>query len=195
MALKTSVKIGNITNLSEARYCSGMGVAFLGVRTFSTDPHYLDSKVFNEIRQWISGPEIVAEVYGIQDERSLDQTIKDYQPDLLELSLSEFELVPQLPVPCLLNISAEEFQNEKEKLLERTQEIRCVILSSETHHLHVSDIAKSFKVMLRIDQPFKLNVLDLPIEGILLAGTDEEQPGFKAYDSIAGILESLEDYD
>ncbi len=30
MALKTIVKVGNITNLSDARYCAVMGVDMLG---------------------------------------------------------------------------------------------------------------------------------------------------------------------
>lgn len=192
MALKTSVKIGNITNLSEARYCSGMGVAFLGVRTIPSDHHYLDAKVFSEIRQWISGPEIVAEIYGLQNQNSIDQIINDYQPALLELSLSEFHLLPQLSIPCLLNISAAEFQTEKAYLLNRVEDIRYVVLPSETDSKIISEIANSFKVMLLVNQPFNLNILDLPIAGLLLAGTDEEQPGFKNYDSIAGILESLE---
>jgi phosphoribosylanthranilate isomerase len=49
MALKTKVKAGNITNLSDARYCAGMGVDWLGFPADVVNPD-----TFKEITNWVT---------------------------------------------------------------------------------------------------------------------------------------------
>ena len=58
MSLKTFVKVGNITNLTDARYCAGMGVNQLGFNV--EDPNFTVEK-FKEITGWLEGIEYVAE--------------------------------------------------------------------------------------------------------------------------------------
>jgi len=63
MALKTIVKISNVTNLSDARYCAGMGVELMG---FNVDPQsddYIDHIKFRQIIDWIEGVKFVAEMH------------------------------------------------------------------------------------------------------------------------------------
>ncbi|MFM1835376.1 MAG: hypothetical protein RJA04_63, partial [Bacteroidota bacterium] len=48
--LKTLVKVSAITNLSDARYCAGMGVDLLG---FPLGKISIDQ--FTEIRNWLAG--------------------------------------------------------------------------------------------------------------------------------------------
>ena len=66
MPLKTFVKVGCITNLSDARYCAGMGVDMLGFRAVESQENYIKPSQFQEIRGWIAGPLVVAEVYGVE---------------------------------------------------------------------------------------------------------------------------------
>ena len=86
MALKTLVKVGNISNLSDARYCAGMGVDMLGFRVISGQEHYVSPELFKEIRGWFSGPSVVAEAYGIRSGEDLPFIIQNYLPDFIELS-------------------------------------------------------------------------------------------------------------
>ena len=53
MSLKTLVKVGGVTNLSDARYCAGMGVAILGFCPEPSRPDYVDLDKFKEITNWI----------------------------------------------------------------------------------------------------------------------------------------------
>ena len=81
MALKTIVKVGSITNLSDARYCAGMGVEMLG---FAFDPshgYYLQAIQFNEIIKWVSGVTIVGELGD-----NLDHLDAYKQFDVLQVS-------------------------------------------------------------------------------------------------------------
>src|ERR1044071_5737472 len=103
MPLKTVVKVGNITNLSDARYCSGMGVDMLGFRVLEGQPNYLSPKLFQEIRGWVTGPKIVAEIYGLTSPDQLQSIIENYAPDYFELNASEFEAFQgDLTLPCIV---------------------------------------------------------------------------------------------
>ena len=70
MALTTIVKVGNITNLSDARYCAGMGVDMLGFCFEKKSEQYIDPESYKEIIGWISGPQLVGE-FDTNDETKI----------------------------------------------------------------------------------------------------------------------------
>src|SRR6187401_3084647 len=104
MALKTIVKVGGITNLSDARYCSGMGVDMLGFRVIEGQDNYISPKQFQEIRGWVTGPQIVAEIYGIEKESDLAEIIAQYRPDYLELGSGELNVLKANALPIILSL-------------------------------------------------------------------------------------------
>jgi phosphoribosylanthranilate isomerase len=61
MALKTFVKVSTVNNLSDARYCAGMYVNWLGFNLEESSPDYLSPEKFTEITEWLSGLEYVGE--------------------------------------------------------------------------------------------------------------------------------------
>ena len=66
MALKTMVKVGQITNLSNARYCAGMGVNMLGFVVDDGSEFFISPEQFREISGWVAGVEFVGEISGSQ---------------------------------------------------------------------------------------------------------------------------------
>jgi phosphoribosylanthranilate isomerase len=78
--LKTTIKVSNLNNLSDARYCAGMGVEMLG---FSMDE--LDFDKFKEMRGWLAGVQIVGETNS-KDISTIIDLVEKYQPDYLEVS-------------------------------------------------------------------------------------------------------------
>jgi phosphoribosylanthranilate isomerase len=78
--LKTTIKVSNLNNLSDARYCAGMGVEMLG---FSMDE--LDFDKFKEMRGWLAGVQIVGETAS-KDISTIIDLVEKYQPDYLEVS-------------------------------------------------------------------------------------------------------------
>ena len=72
MALKTFVKVGNITNLSDARYCAGMGVDQIGFNIDPANSSYTEQDDLDSIRAWVSGVEIIAEGQLPDDPESYD---------------------------------------------------------------------------------------------------------------------------
>ena len=77
MALKTKVKINRITNLTDARYCSGMYVDVLGFSLEEGSPHYVSPSQFQEITGWISGADYAAEFTG-SDAYTIERKLADY---------------------------------------------------------------------------------------------------------------------
>ncbi|MDP5139439.1 MAG: hypothetical protein NWP83_03100, partial [Spirosomaceae bacterium] len=59
--LTKSIYVSGVNNLSDARYCSGMGVEFIGVSMDEHDPNYLPVEKFNEINGWLVGINWIAE--------------------------------------------------------------------------------------------------------------------------------------
>lgn len=179
MPLKTLVKVGKITNLSDARYCAGMNVDMLGFRVVEGTDGYVSPAEFQEIRGWFSGPRVVAEVYGLRSTEQFHKILADYRPDIIELSQEELSSV-DTNLPLLFRsdgaIPAKSLYG---------------IITSQP-----KDTRKPAGVLLftTVDDPARLNELldQHAVDGIVLSGTAETSPGLKDYDHLADVLEKLE---
>lgn len=182
MPLKTVVKVGNITNLSDARYCSGMGVDMLGFRVLEGQQNYISPKLFQEIRGWVSGPKIVAEIYGLTSSDQLAQIIENYAPDYFELTAGEFDTFQSdLKLPCIVTGQAKADSKIAYVLIEETG---------------LSAYRGAAKLLVRPTS--SETVLELikssDVAGVALNGTPEDRPGFKDYADLADVLEKLDEY-
>lgn len=189
MALKTRVKVGNITNLSDARYCAGMGVDMLGYTVIPGGKTFIPPKLYQEIRGWISGPAAVAEVYGLADAADLDLIMEEYRPDYLEVHAGEIELIKAHPGPPLI-VSVDD-AGELKQLHQWKDRIAFLQVTKENL---IGQVNGSFDILLAVKPGVVVDALldTLPIQGIALTGSDELRPGYKDYDELARVLEDLE---
>jgi len=110
MSLKTFVKISNISNLSDARYCAGMMVDVLGFNIDPKSESQVSAEDFTEIAEWVAGVQFAGEF----SEASIDEikeTIKSYPIDYNEIN--NLDLVEQVfllgkPIIFRLSIDSEE---------------------------------------------------------------------------------------
>ena len=187
MPLKTLVKVGKITNLSDARYCAGMNVDMLGFVTVETQENYLPVKDYQDIRGWVSGPKVVAEVYGVKNAEDLTTILENYRPDYLELGLAELGFV-NTTLPILLRIEGSESVTIPTHL-----SLHAVIVRDAT--INTNYLGENVLVFLDAADSSQQqgDILNLKaIDGIVLSGSKEESPGLKDYDHLAEVLESLE---
>lgn len=192
MMLKTQVKVGNISNLSDARYCAGMGVDMLGYSVIPGQEGYVPEALYQDMRGWISGPTAVAELYGITPEVNLVAILEAYQPDFVEVSADELPLLEDLQGPQII-VAVRSMQDID--LIRSTQKrIQYVIVSHEHMDL-IEQLRPDYQVLLAVDPDQRVSPLleQWDISGIALRGTAEERPGYKDYDSIARVLEELAD--
>jgi phosphoribosylanthranilate isomerase len=192
MPLKTLVKVGNISNLSDARYCSGMGVDMLGFRVIASQANNIPHKVFQEIRGWISGPKIVAELYGIQGQ-DLTAIISNYVPDYFEMSYAEFkENSKLLTLPSIIYLTREELT--KADLDSESENIAYLVVDEDDIGL-LAEYTLPYPVLVRISthKALEEKLETNAVSGIALNGSPELRPGFKDYNELADILEALEE--
>lgn len=197
MALKTFVKISDVSNLSDARYCAGMLVNYMGFNIDPSSSKAINVDEFTAISSWLAGVDFVGEfisnhpaeiietakVYGIQIVETIHPQIV---APLKHNGLSVILKISNDAVPELLSVSN---------------------LLSDYIHVYSND----FDAKIDLDQLDKLNdkcpvllgygitpenIIELvdsrSISGIAMAGSDEIKPGYKDYDELADILEPLE---
>jgi phosphoribosylanthranilate isomerase len=187
MSLRTLVKVGSISNLSDARYCAGMGVDFLGFRVIEGEPNAIPAKLYQEIRGWVTGPQIVAEIYGITDPSQVNGILEDFKPDYVELGCEEFKKVGHaLTLPFMLSVSNDE------PLPPMSSTPAYIIVSSAVDNL--TRFVPDHDVLIVVKNTTELDqaLTHTGVSGVCLHGSVEIKPGLKTYDELADILEALE---
>ncbi len=204
MSLQTIVKVGAVTNLSDARYCAGMGVEMLG---FSLDPaasNYLDSATFQGITEWVAGVQVIGEVESIEAE-ALTTLRSQYPIDGLQLAhttdwaaLKSLRLTLICTVPWTDAFSLTQFEYDYQTI---APYIDYFLIESDTETLtpetgyHLAQIAEKYPLLLGfgISKGTIFQTLSaIPLKGIALKGGQEIRPGYKDFDDLAEILETLE---
>lgn len=196
MSLKTFVKVGKITNLSDARYCSGMGVDMLGFRVIPDDADYLTPERYKEFRGWFTGPTVVAEAFGIQSSDEIATIIENYQPDFIELSIADLNNVKNSSLPLILSGTPDELSQVKNLISSLTVEY--LIFTSIPSKEIVEQLSTSYKLLVKVKEEKELETLaniSTSITGISLHGSPEEKPGLKNYDLLSAVFEKLEALD
>lgn len=205
MSLKTLVKISGITNLSDARYCAGMGVDMLGFSMDADSPNYVESARFREIRGWVAGVQIVGETSATDPER-IEQLLQTYQPDVLQIDepallryLSTFDK------PLILRVNLLHTTLDQLDTLFQTSVTGADFVLLESHSaVHMEDDFKTLLQRLATKHPILLgtgistqNVHELldniAIRGIALNGSHEDQPGNKEFGELMDVLEAIEE--
>jgi phosphoribosylanthranilate isomerase len=192
--LKTKVKVSSIENLSDARYCAGMGVEWLGF------PLAMPLEKFAEIRNWLAGVQIVGECAGLKPEE-IKALVATHQPDAIEIdSKVNLVLIQDIDLPKILRVNIE------------TDNLPALFASAApyvSHFLLTGDSPESLQGMessieiWAAQYPIILG-LDVPeedleewleqtsIQGIGLTAGKEDRPGFRDFSDLMSILEKLE---
>ena len=88
MALKTFVKISAVNNLSDARYCAGMGVDMLGFALEATNPDFIAPEKYTEIIGWLSGVKFVGE-FDKSNLKEINKILEEYPINALQIANEE----------------------------------------------------------------------------------------------------------
>ena len=199
MSLRYFVHVSSVSNLSDARYCSGMMVDSLGYNLDENSESRISYKTANEISKWVNGVKFVAEfnnssskyINKILDNSFFDAIEIDFKKSISDLKFDPQNIIIKITDP---NSIDHKINNYLKSNFPLTQTIVVDnISSSSINKLEVLD--KRFMIIVN---PFDklenmLKILDKYKYGILLKGSNEIRPGFKDYDTISDILESIED--
>lgn len=193
--LKYPVYVRNITNLSDARYCAGMGVELLGF-CFDVDSG-IEQSHFEAIKGWVTGVKFVAE-FKNSNQTHILETIERIKPDFILLDSTYSNLALQINIPVIFEIEMSKITRifpPKSSL---------VLLSSSSHNAQIHDNHQLIKEMAH-DYEYKMffsygfnaenieNIFSVyqPF-GISLLGEDELEPGLKNFEHLSEIFEAIE---
>ena len=205
MSLKTFVKVSKVNNLSDARYCAGMGVDIIGFNLSPGAKDFVPADKFKQITEWLSGVDFAGEFEGLTAADIIDLS-QNYPIQYLQISdPSLLKELSNQSIPLIFKIDMEEtkdfaeiepllqqhhhqvafflFESEKEAFEENLQD-NILALAADYHILLGYGITPSNAIQL-IDQT--------PIKGISLLGEEEIRAGYKDFDKLAEILELLEE--
>jgi phosphoribosylanthranilate isomerase len=200
MALKTTVKINHVTNLSNARYCAGMGVEMIGFDLNKHHPNFVEAKKAQEIAGWLSGVSIVGELT-----HSPEIVLADYPLDMLEINSPHlFHEFVGSGAPLLYRFAVDNVETlafAKEALESYRLSINYFLIESYFLKIdqQVADLLKQLSEAYPLLIGFGVTatnvheVLDyISPAGIALNGSPEISAGLKDFDELAEILEAIE---
>ncbi len=205
--LKTFVKISNVTNLSDARYCAGMGVDMLGFSVDEASPYYILPKKYADMRGWVAGVQLVAES-AESDPQKLLSTLADYDFDALQVENPDLLLYlkSELAKPLLLRVDVDHYEaDELDALMSRyASEVEYFLLESAANmpltanwQDYLDTLSRSYPILLGfgLEVPAEVPELvdGLAIQGVALRGSEEIRPGYKDFGALMAVLEALED--
>ena len=180
MALKTTVAVGNITNLSEARYCASMGAQYL-----CFPAHRIDPKTFQEITGWVTGPSFIVDVSRLENAQ---QFIGSYATDHW-LVTPEQALQLEFPKGKKIFLDARSTSSTGEI---DASLISFIVIREEQLSIFPREIGE--KLLVTGDTKSLISKIERAnVKGIWLEGTEEERPGLKDYSNLESVLEKLDE--
>ena len=197
--LKTFVKINKVNNLSDARYCAGMGVNDLGFNIEPGTMHYLSPDDYKEVVEWVAGIRPVAELTTTSGEVA-KQLLAKYSVGAIQVStMEQLEICKGLGLPVIFNSNAVDINPLLKQIdLEAQALIEYLLISVDSidEIASLATVASTYKVVIEGNfsaAEFEDLLINHPyLHGIALTGGEEIRAGYKDFDELAEVLEALE---
>lgn len=206
MALATFVKVSGVSNLSDARYCAGMGVHVLGFNLEEEHPHYIDPEKYTAITEWLAGVEFAAE-FDTYSSEAIEKVLADYSRiDYLQTSnTQQVASLADLQKPLIVRLDAAQYREDIVALADIMRDCRqqaayfLIENSAASPRVDLLDdllhLSKQYPILLG----FGLSADNVPslineysLAGIALRGGEEVKPGYRNFDELADVLEAIE---
>lgn len=206
MALRTSVIVNGINNLSDARYCAGMGVDIVGFNLKLDDPERVQPETIKEISGWIAGVQVAGEFLRARPDL-INELAEEFNLDYIQLDvpylIDEIEEINR-PVIQKVFINKDTVESELMEMMELySPYVHSFIIFSddfssvdETNTRFLASLAANYKIYLGFGigkDNIKATLESIKSAGIGLQGGHEIKPGLKDFDELAEIFEEIEE--
>lgn len=191
MIQRPVIYVRQITNLSDARYCAGMGADMLGYVIDPAHPDYVSPKLYQEMSGWVAGPKRVVELAGAHIDHN--ELIANYNPDLVHIQ-SKFIGDYQLPgLPLIVEINFSESEDVIRKISDLNLHIAYLLITGLSDQSFISPYPILVELGGNIPSVIEF-VNSYNADGLALQGSREEAPGLKDYDGLSRVLEEFESF-
>lgn len=203
--LKTTVIVNGINNLSDARYCAGMGADMMGFNLDDNAAGSLSEEAFKEIAGWVSGVKLVGEFKETESD-TIKEIAEKLNLDMVQLNkqylIDEIKAISK-PVIQRAHFNKDTIEAELVEEMELYKDAVAYFLLysydfttiDDTNINFLRDLASKYKVIVGfgIEKGNITNVLaQINPAGIGLQGGHEIKPGLKTFDELEEIFEALE---
>jgi phosphoribosylanthranilate isomerase len=205
MALSTLTAVTGINNLSDARYCAGMGVDIIGFNLDQGQASQVSPETVREIAGWLAGVQLAGAFAGAAAEE-INELAGQCALNLVLLNANYLvDDLRKIDLPVILQVEVHKDSYERElvQMLELYRpHVRYFLITSpefqtidDTNLSFLQELAQQFPVLLGfgLEKDNVVPVLEqVKPAGIALKGGHEIKPGLKSFDDLADVLEMLE---
>lgn len=191
--LKYPFYVYSVSNLSDARYCAGMGVEMIGFCFDPSSDDYVDVATFQGIAGWLSGVKIVAE-FGKQPTEDIKYIIDEIKPDFIALADASIAFDTSVPVIYKIDLAKDlkVYPPAGSYLLLENSSLH---LSNYYTNFLKKEVAEAYQLIFATG--FAKETIDEVYNvyrpyGFAMKGSKEIAPGLKNFDELADILEAIE---
>ena len=193
MYLKYFVYVSAVNNLSDARYCSGMFVDYIGFNFDENSKNHITIEKFNEIKNWINGPKIVGE-FGNSSWSHTRDYLTEIDVDYISINY-HFNNIKSLKKKLIINIpDLNEVNDNLEIITQNSSNIKAVTIDEfdESKIKHIK-ILRNYNVFMGKKETLVQteSVLTKYNFGLKLSGSEELRPGYKDYSNLSDTLEKI----
>lgn len=193
--LRTTVLVRRVTNLSDARYCAGMGVELLGFPL--SGPGALTAATVNEIGGWVSGIQRVGEFDNSLSAAEINALISACALDYVLLTEPDAPLSPdELARPIIWLLAADQLRtapaNAAFIVLTGLTDFADATLVELLNSPSYPPVLLALTDDMSADQAAEALAALPKLAGLTLEGGQELRPGIRDFGALADVLETLE---
>ena len=201
MSFLTNIKLGNITNLSDARFGAAAGATYIGFCFDPANENYITPLKAKEIMDWVTGSLVVAEfgnqrldeikdisellnidVVEVNNRLLPDELLSLGKPIIKKIDVSAFDVTQlQVEIDAYKNV-ADAFHLYSTQTTEHIDTNQLQSLCKEVNMMYGFTVNLD-NVLTVIDsfKPFAINI----------SGGQEEKAGSKDFDELNELLEKI----
>lgn len=194
--LRLPVKVNSITNLSDARYCAGMGVEMIGFCQNETAERYLSVEKANGIAGWLVGVKIISENTAQKSAEELASSALAISAEAIEIQYFNELSSNTNALPLIFGFTLSEWEKTKAFLTQEAT-LHIALEKSDMHQISLIErICKHNATFLNVSKLDIAEIEKLLNEaqpyGLSHDGGNELSPGLSDFEHLAEVLEYLE---
>lgn len=188
--LTHKVKVNAVDNLSDARYCAGMFVDFIGFSLKDGQNEWIDVSKIKEMTNWLAGVTLIGEVH----ENNWPSNAADYPFQIwetAELDLFLEKKVQGFSLGFRLDATDPSFDEKLNKVLNASEYIRIDNASPEL----IDELEKLQEVVfIHLTEPLIMGKIweKYPLLQVTIDSGKEVRPGQSDFGSLMDVLEALD---
>ena len=194
--LKTKVIANSITNLTDARYFAAWEVNWLGFCFDESNESHITPQAMFAMKEWVDGVQFLGEFQGSDAANILDHVEKLGLEAVQLDELTGVDVLMELQDVLVfkeINISADTDEDFIYNLLKQFSPYCAHFIFKIENKIPTwaAELADTYSIWIEGNLPIE-KVMDSNFQGICLKGGMEEKVGFKSFDELDEVFETLE---